>query len=183
MIVEVNFGVPIVIVNGLRIEHAPPIQELLEVLGTPSRVESGSQPAPVGFRNNQQHVFDSLGVYVNEHHYTRRAQELGIHLAGEQRYAFTPHSPFTGRLLFNGIPLPLIATEQEFLHSASCPFVEFRGNWSYQAAGYYFSFDAIGPQLRSGHRSKRRIVVDVSISWPHDPHEAPNDDDIRCIIE
>jgi hypothetical protein len=31
----------------------------------------------------------------------------------------------------------------------------------------------VGAKLRSGRRSKRRIVVDVSISWPHDSHVVP----------
>ena len=59
-----------VLVNELAIASAPPINALIEVLGKASRVDGGVTPAPWGHRNNQIHVFDDLGVYVNEHHFT-----------------------------------------------------------------------------------------------------------------
>jgi hypothetical protein len=133
VVIEVNRDPPAVIVNGLWIETAPPIATLLAVIGTPTRIDTRPKPAPPGFRNNQQHVFESLGLRVNEHHYTRRAQAIGIALSvDERRYGFTPTSAFAGSLLFDGVRMPLHATEAEFLKAASWPFEHFiAGNWSY----------------------------------------------------
>jgi hypothetical protein len=175
VVIEVTRKPPVVTVNGLRIENAPPVTDLLSVIGIPTRVDAGQKPAPFGFRNNQQHVFDSLGVHVNEHHHTRRAQGIGIALSVvEQRYGFTPTSPFTGTLLFDGVRMPLTATEAEFLKAAPWPFAHFiAGNWSYKFDGLFVGFNAVGSKLTSGRRSKRRVVVDVSIDWIHDPHGNP----------
>lgn len=175
MVIEVNRNPHAVIVNGFRIESAPPVADLLNVIGTPTRVDAGPKPAPPGFRNNQQHVFDSLGVHVNEHHHTRRAQAIGVALSvQERRFGFTPISAFTGALLFGGVRMPLHATEREFLKAAPWPFEHFiAGGWHYRFDGFFVGIEAVGSKLPSGRRSKRRVVVDVSISWPDDPHGDP----------
>jgi hypothetical protein len=175
VVIEVNRHPTSVIVNGLRIETAPPVAELLRAIGTPSRIDPGPTPAPPGFRNNQQHVFDPLGVHVNEHHHTRRAQALGLALrVDEPRYGFTPKSGFDGKLLFDGVSMPLRATERQFLEVCPWPFEHFlAGNWSYKFDGFFVGFDAVGPKLGPGRRSKQRMVVDVSVSWPHDPNGDP----------
>jgi hypothetical protein len=176
VVIEVNRNPQaVVIVNGLRIETAPPVAELLVVIGTPTRIDTGPKPAPPGFRNNQQHVFDSLGVHVNEHHHTRRAQEIGVNLSVEERrYGFTPTSVFAGLLLFDGVRMPLNQTEAEFLEAAPWPFERFiAGRWIYKFAGFFVGFNVVGRKFASGRRSKQRVVVDVSISWPHDPHSDP----------
>jgi hypothetical protein len=172
VVIEVCRNPLAVIVNGYRIQTAPPVAELLRAIGTPSRVDTGPTPAPPGFRNNQQHVFDSLGVHVNEHHHTCRAQAIGLTLrVDEPRYGFTPKPAFGGKLLFDGIAMPLQAKEHEFLRTSPWPFEHFiSGNWSYKFDGFFVGFTAVGPKLASGRRSKQRMVVDVSISWPHDPH-------------
>ena len=175
MVIEVNRNPPAVIVNGLRIETAPPVGKLFGVIGTPTRIDTGPTPAPPGFRNNQQHVFDSLGVHVNEHHHTRRAQAIGIALSvDERRYGFTPGSPFAGDLLLDGVRMPLRATEAEFLEVAPWTFDPFlAGEWHCDFDGFSVGFSAVGAKLASGSRSKRRVVVDVDIEWPHDPRGEP----------
>jgi hypothetical protein len=175
VVIEVIRNPPAVVVNRLRIEAAPPIAELLGVIGTATRISTGPKAAPPGFRNNQLHVFDLLGVHVNEHHHTRRAQEIGIALSvQEHRYGFTPTSAFGGTLLFDGVPMPLSATEAEFLRAAPWPLEHFiAGNWSYKFDGFFVGFEALGQKLPSGRRSKQRRVVEVSISWPHDDWGEP----------
>jgi hypothetical protein len=56
-VVEVVTSVPKVVVGGFVIETAPTVTELHAVLGSPSRIDSGAQPVPVGHRNNQIHVY------------------------------------------------------------------------------------------------------------------------------
>jgi hypothetical protein len=177
MVIEVSSNPPAVIINGLRIDTAPPVADLLRVIGAPTRVDTGPTRAPTGFRNNQLHVFDPLGVHVNEHHHTRRAQEIGIALSVvERRYSFTPVSAFVGDLLFDGVRMPLHVTDQEFLRQVSWPFKHFlAGLWEYQFDGFCVGFDAVGPRLASGRRSKKQFVIEVSISWPHDPNGPPAD--------
>jgi len=166
---------PVVIVNGYRIQTAPPIRELLDVIGKPTRVDTGPTPAPLRHRNNQQHVFDSLGIKVNEHHYTRRAHEIYIALSVEERlYGFSPLSAFAGELIFDGVNMQLRATESDFLRAMPWPIEHFiAGNWNSRFDGFFVAFQAIGPKLPSGRRSKRRVMVNVSISWPHDPNGEP----------
>ena len=175
MVIEVRRNPPAVIVNGLRMETAPPVAALLGAIGRPTRIDTGPKPAPPGFRNNQQHVFDVLGVHVNEHHHTRRAQALGIALSvDEPRYGFTPASPFVGELKWDGVRMPLRATESEFLEVAPWTFEPFlAGEWHCDFDGFSVGFRAIGPKLASGGRGKRRVVVDVDVEWPHDPHGEP----------
>ena len=92
----------------------------------------------------------------------------------EPRYGFTPKSAFNGRLVFDGIIMPLRATEQAFLQASPWSFEHFlAGNWSYKFAGFFVAFDAVGPKLASGRWSKQRVVIDVSVSWPHDPNGPP----------
>lgn len=175
MVIEVNTHARAILVNGYRIQTAPAVVELLRFIGTPDRIECGRTPAPPGFRNNHQHVFDSLGLHVNEHHQTCRAQEIGITLdAAERRYPHTPKAAFTGQLLFDSVAMPLNATEQEFLNASPWPFGRvLAGIWSYRFDGFFVGFQAVGRKLASG-RSKQRIVVDISLSWPHDPHGQPS---------
>jgi hypothetical protein len=66
VVIEVRSHPPADFVNGLLIETAPPVAELLAAIGTPTRIDAGPEPAPPEFRNNRQHVFDPLGVHVNE---------------------------------------------------------------------------------------------------------------------
>jgi hypothetical protein len=175
VVIEVHRNPPAVVVNGLRIETAPPVAELLGVIGTPTRIDTGPTPAPPGFRNNQQHVFDSLGVHVNEHHHTQRGQAIGIAMSvDEPRYGFTPRSSFAGELLLDGMRMPLQATESEFLEAAPWTFEHsLAGKWHCDFNGFSVWFSAVAAKLPSGRRSKLRIVVDVDISWPHDPHGEP----------
>ena len=175
MVIEVCRKPAVVIVNGLRIESAPPVAELWAVIGMPTRTDTGPKPAPPGFRNNQQHVFDSLGVHVNEHHHTRRAQAIGIALSvDERRYGFTPTSPFAGELRLDGVRMPLRATESKFLQAAPWTFKHFlAGEWKCNFDGFAVGLSAVGARLASGGRSKRRVVVEVDIEWPHDPHGEP----------
>ena len=52
------------------------LDERSKVLGPPDRTVEPSTPAPMGYRNNQMHMYDGLGLYLNEHHATRRIQDV-----------------------------------------------------------------------------------------------------------
>jgi hypothetical protein len=174
MQIQVSRDPPFVLISGLRIVTAPPVADLLKAIGMPTRVDTGSNPAPPGFRNNQIHIFDSLGVYINEHHHTRRAEGITLALLNEPQNRFSPTNSFSGELTFNSATIPLRATETQFLKASPWQFEHFiAGSWSCRFDGFYIGFDAIGSKLPSGRRSKRRMVASVNISWPHDPRGDP----------
>jgi hypothetical protein len=146
-----------------------------KVLGPPSRIDTGATPAPVGFRNNHIYVFDEIGIHVIQHHYTRRACALDITLdVTEDRFRFTPKSPFTGDLLFDQSKMPLRASEAPFLNASPSAFKHFiAGHFSATFDGFLIGLFFTGRRLASGRRSKHRQIVSVSISWPHDPWGEP----------
>jgi hypothetical protein len=73
--------------NGSAIASAGPAAFFYEILGTPSRFTTGGTPAPAGHRNNQIHIYDALGVTLNEHHYTYQVTAITFVFA-------TDESPF-----------------------------------------------------------------------------------------
>lgn len=178
MVIEVDSNAPCVMVDGFRIEAAPPLLDLIRRIGTPDRVDTGPVPAPYGFRNNHRHVFDSLGIYIGDHHHTGRATELGLTLQAEDLpHSFLAKRTFAGTLLFDRKMMPLHATEREFFEASPWPFERFfGGKSSIKFAGFFVGIDAIGRKLPSGRRSKNRVVATVSLSWPHDPHSHPTSD-------
>jgi hypothetical protein len=168
---------PRVVVAGLTITTAPTVSELHAVLGPPSRIDNGERPAPVGHRNNQIHVYDGLGLTFNEHHYTRRAQAVCCWFGtDEPRFRFTPQQSFAGRLVFNGVVMPLGGDERAFFTAAPFEFIESLGGvWSVRLAGFSIHVQARGLRLRSGSRSRVRQIIEVSVSWPHDNWGPPAD--------
>jgi hypothetical protein len=172
--VEIDSSVPRVVVNGMEITYAPLMRAIYDVLGEPSRVHVPAPVVPPGHRNNQIHVYDTLGIRVNEHHFTFRAQELGLTFdCNDPLFAFTPREPFRGSLVVDGTAMPLGGPEAEF--GRACPLSlqhNLAGLWHWKAGGFYVGLHARGSKLRSGRRSRQRQVIDVSISWPHDPWDS-----------
>ena len=58
------------VLNGELLVEARPPSLFHNLLGPPSRIFAAGPPAPYGHRNSQIHVYDSLGIFLNEHHYT-----------------------------------------------------------------------------------------------------------------
>ena len=73
---KAQVGLDGVILNGVSISEALPPEALYKILGIPDRVDVPATPAPFGHRNNQIHVYDSLGIYFHEHHFTQLAMGL-----------------------------------------------------------------------------------------------------------
>jgi hypothetical protein len=175
MLIEVSKNPSFVLINDMRIETAPPTDRLLSAIGTPSRLYSGSAPAPTKPRNNQIQIFDEIGVCVYEHHYTRRATCILVWSdVREREFEFTPTSVFHGELRFDGIRMPMGKTAREFV--LACPWSLQKwiaGFWRRKFGDFSVGFRAIGPKLPSGRRSKRRIVTMIDITWPHDNWTEP----------
>jgi hypothetical protein len=145
-----------------------------ELLGAASRIHSAGPSAPYGQRNNQIHVYDSLGVYFNEHHYTRSLCGMTfVFWPEEQGYAFTPADSFSGRLQLADYDVPRDVSEREVLAKCRLPFKRhLPGIWALEGR-ISITLDTRGAKLKSGRRSASRRLVSVNIGWPHDPHAAP----------
>ncbi len=82
-VIQVFLSPPHVVLNGTTVRSALPIDELLRVIGSPSRVYTGWQPAPAGHRNNPVHVFDELGLTVSGWHDRRKSRSRVINYMGK----------------------------------------------------------------------------------------------------
>lgn len=169
--VEVEVRLDGIIISGHPISEAVQPSWLHRVLGIPDRIVDPAPPAPIGHRNNQIHVYDDLGLYFHEHHWTRLAEDLVfVFWPEEERYAFTPRRAFSGHLKLRDYLVPTGASESELIRECPIPFDEYlSGQWRAESGRFSVGMVSKGAKLRSGHRSKRRRVVSIDVSWPHDP--------------
>jgi hypothetical protein len=175
-IIAVDSRVPKKIcVGALQIDSAPTVPEMCSVLGRPSRVDSGQQEAPYGHRNNQIHIYDDLGVTFNEHHYTQRVQDICCWFqTDDPPFRFTPKGQFEGLLIFEDVVMPNGGDVREFFSQSPFNFDDrFGGSWLYRFGDFSIYLDSRGDKLPSGKRSKKCKVQYLSLSWPHDPRQAP----------
>ena len=169
--VEVEIRLEGIVISGHPIPAAVQPSWLHEMLGIPDRIVDPAPPAPVDHRNNQIHVYDDLGLYFHEHHWTRLAQDLVfVFWPEEERYAFTPRRAFSGHLKLRDYFVPAGASESQFIRECPIPFEEYlSGHWRAESGRCSVGMVSKGAKLRSGRSSKRRRVVTIDVSWPHDP--------------
>jgi hypothetical protein len=92
----------------------------------------------------------------------------------EPRFEFTPRSPFDGEFWIDGERIPPNGSVETFANHCVLPLQHsVGGNWRWTSAGFSLHIDSRGARLPSGRRSKHRLIVDVSIGWPHDPWGEP----------
>jgi hypothetical protein len=170
-VVEVEVRLDGIIISGHPIPEAVPPPWLHGVLGIPDRVVDPAPPAPVGHRNNQVHVYDDLGLYFHEHHWTRLAMDLVfVFWPEEESYAFTPRRAFSGHLKLHDYLVPVAASESQFIRACPIPFEEYlSGHWRAGSERFAVGMVSKGDKLRSGRRGARRRIVSIDVSWPHDP--------------
>ena len=169
--IEAELELTHITINGLTIVGAIPVAALHEVLGPPQRIVDPAAPAPVGHRNNQIHVYDSLGTYFYEHHFTHLAMAIAfVFWPEEQHFKYTPTQSFAGRLILAGYDVPACVSERELTEKTRLHWNnQLKGTWSVTSGEFSIGFDTIGERLKSGRRSDRRRVVSIDASWPHDP--------------
>lgn len=156
--------------NGARIAEALPPTDLYRLIGRSSRVKESGEPAPYGHRNNQAHIYDDLGLYFIEHHYTFLVSSISfVFEPAEWRPTLAIERAFSGDLIVGNHAIVRGMNERELLKS-SVPFRQLLGGWWRAALGAYsIHADATGHRLRSGKRSRSRMIVAVHIGWPDDP--------------
>jgi hypothetical protein len=154
--------------NDTAIVSAGPVPFFHELLGSPSRVYSGAQPAPAGHRNNQIHIYDSLGLYLNEHHCTYQISAVTFVFVPDES-PFPPAQPFSGELQLGETALRP-GMDESVLNGCALPLLQkLRGSWTLEDGTVWISVDTMGRKTRSGRRGKRRFVIAVNACLPKDP--------------
>ena len=88
-------------INGMLIDKKQPLEHYRPALGGPSRTIDAGPPAPVGHRNNQVHVFDSLGIYLTEHHGSRLIESVNF-VFDSSHSPFPIENPYDGEVEVKG---------------------------------------------------------------------------------
>lgn len=162
-------------VNGTPLDASGAPSRFHAIFGTPDRIIDGSPtPAPVGHRNNQFHYYDPQGVTLNEHHYTYQIQAINfvfdtVLADHPTEYAF--HGEMTiGGLRISGGTLERQLSNSDLKFTARLP-----GTWftaipsSVAGQTITVAVSTGGPKLKSGRRSKVKVITSVSLCLPHDP--------------
>ena len=166
----------IALINGMPLGRSGPPSDFHSIFGVPDRViDACPTLAPVGYRHNQIHYYDSLGITLNEHHFTNQIQAItfvfDIHLA-----VHPTKMPFTGSFDIAGFRVGPNALERQLSESRLEFSATLPGTWFAEinlsaANGSALSIAVCtkGAVLPSGHRSKARRITDISLSLDHDP--------------
>lgn len=173
--IEFSSQLPAIDVNSFRIVTAPSVAKLQAVLGKPSRIDAGANPAPAGHRNNQIHVYDELGITFIEHHRTQLVQNVQCWFqAGDPEFRFTPQRDYSGNLIVDGIQMPIGGQVELFMKHSPVSFSDgFGGSWQYNVNDFSVFVSSRGKLLPSKRRSKIMEITSISFSWPHDNWQAP----------
>ena len=168
MVLTVAVEVDTFAIDGRSFDRPVQPVEFFPVLGRPTR--SGdfyTKPAPWGHRNNQLHVFDDLGIVLNEHHATRCIQEVRFVFNTEE--AIHPTTcPFAGSLLLGGLSLYSDMPEEAITPPRLTLTNWLAGEWFSKQGSIYVALTCKGQRRPGQRRTKRRYLVDVSIAWRHE---------------
>lgn len=151
--------------NGCAFVREGQLQEYIDALGCdPQTTDAGDEPAPVGHRNNQFHLFESLGVYLTEHHATRLIQSINFALVPEECPG-PISSAFSGNLGIGGVAISPGMKESDYPSDAPIKFESaLAGSWKSVGKGLSIYISTMG-RNRPGQRRRTevRYVTCVSV--------------------
>jgi hypothetical protein len=157
-------------INGHLFTGKQPLREYSTILDQPSRTVPAGPPAPAGHRNNMVHIYDSLGIYLTEHHQTKLIESINV-------YFDVTESPFPMRCCFTGFAaiehnkiLPSMAAAdlnvQYFTNSLP-------GEYQKDLANCWVNVKTARRRDSRGRRRRSRYVVGIAFC-PHQ-REANNE--------
>ncbi len=162
-------------INGKPIGTSGPASQFHALLGIPDRIIDASEvPAPPGHRNNQFHYYDSLGVTLNEHHYTHQIEAINFVFDTGLSYHPTKQA-FRGEMSLGGLRIAVGTLEQQLADSDLEFTAELPGTWFTTIASSIdnqtitIAVCTQGRKLKSGRRSKTKSITSISLCLPHDP--------------
>jgi hypothetical protein len=132
------------------------------VLGTPNRTIAAGAPAPYGHRNNQVHLFDSMGIYLTEHHASRLIESVSFIFDADDS-PFPIERAFDGDLRVYGQQIYVDMKETELdstLFSRDLP-----GEYWIEHKNYWIGVSAKRRRDVKGKRQNPRHVVRVSVCF------------------
>lgn len=147
-------------INGFVLKGELPLEHYLPVLGPPDRSFGAGDPAPAGFRNNQVHAYDNLGIYLTEHHATRLIQSVNF-VFDCAKCPFEMQKPYLGELRINATPFRVGMSARE-LHLNQFQ-SDLPGEYHLETADYWVGISTAARRTKSGSRSKVREIKRVSI--------------------
>lgn len=160
-----NLQLDRVALNGCAFEREGQLKEYIDALGCePRTADAGDEPAPVGHRNNQFHLFESLGVYLTEHHATRLIQSINFALVPEECPG-PISSAFSGKLRIGSVAISSGMKESDYPSDAPIKFESaIAGSWKSVGKGLSIYISTLG-RKRPGQkrRTKVRYITFVSL--------------------
>lgn len=177
---EVLIRNDVVSINDIPLVTAGPQKNFYTLFGKPDRMADASKiSAPPGHRNNQIHFYETLGVTLNEHHDTCQIQEVTF-IFDVELATHPTTDPFRGRMTIGGVPIVAGALERHLSDSSLTFTATLPGTWftkigsNVDDQAISVAVSTMGPKLRSGRRSKTRVIASVSLRLPHDPWDFRN---------
>ena len=160
---EVSFSG--LLLNGRLFQSPVQPSEYSAALETTARVVEPAPPAPFGHRNNQIHLFDSLGLYLIEHHATRLVGSVVFVLWLEEA-AFKSGREYSGELTIGSVRCFPGMTPRDYLGGTIAFEGPVLGLWKAHRDGIWIGLNAKGMRQPSGRRGKRLRFVDASVCFP-----------------
>jgi len=149
------------IINDVMFNRKVPLSKFREVLGVPTQSISAGGSPPVGFRNNQVHIFDEAGVYLTEHHASHLIESVNFTFIRSESL-FPIRCAYLGTLEICDFRLHADVNEKQllgFFHR------DLPGRYSLSTDKCWVSIVVAARQQVGGRKTKARRIASVGISF------------------
>lgn len=156
-----------VALNGRSFRRPGVLQDYVDHLREQPETYDGPVPAPYGHRNNQFHLFHSLGLYLLEHH-ARRTIDAVVFVLDPAESPGKIRSPFSGSLKIGPVEMRRDMRESDYPAGAPIRFEsQLTGSWRAQGSGgITIWLDTMGKKLPGRkRRTKARYITTVSVCF------------------
>ncbi len=152
------------VLNGHLFRTPMEPSEYVVAVGAAARVVEPMTPAPYGYRNNQIHLFDDLGLYLIEDHATRLVDAVAFVLWLEES-AFAPAREFSGILTVGGVRFLPGTGPRDYRDGGIAFEGPVLGLWSARKDQIWIGLSGKGVRLGSGRRGRQIRFVNVGVCF------------------
>lgn len=150
------------VINGYLYNRPVEMSQYTAHLGSPERTMEPNPPAPFGHRNNQIHLFSSRGLYLTEHHASRKIESVNF-VFDVNASKFPLNCPFKGKLKIFGCDIGPGTTENDL---QNCSFHrDLPGEFRMEMGRIWAGVSLVGERKPNGKRSKVKHLALVSICF------------------
>lgn len=151
--------------GGKRFVVPTPLSEYAVIIGKPSKTVDPTPPAPYGYRNNQIHVFDELGLYLIEHHATALIDSV-VFVLEPVESSFPIEISFAQGVRVGDVFIRPGMRESDYPSGATIVLDrQLGGIYSAEQNGIHISIRTKGRRTRSGRRTRERYLIDASVCF------------------